>query len=289
MNNAYLNFDYKPVKFYLLTFLISWAALFAAAYCSYSDALKSYTYPLFSLAVITPAALAIFMIYSSGNKYLKNDFRNRLTNLKLIKPGYLIFVLLLAPVAVMLSTGISLLFGQPAEQFALSSDFFTIGGAPLLVLLVAMILAPIFEELAWRGYSVDSLAKQGRSLFISTIIFALLWDVWHWPLFLLNGYYHHVIWQTNVLYGINFIVSILPIAILHNWVYYKTNRSIPAIMLFHAMDNVAMSIWHTEQFTKCIVTIALIAASVIVLIADRSLWFDKAINAQSSTGTVASS
>ena len=143
-------------------------------------------------------------------------------------------------------------------------------------LLIGVIIAPTFEELGWRGYGVDSLAKRGRTLFASTMIYAVLWAVWHVPLFFINGYYHIEMLQANVIYAVNFFVGIFPMAFLHNWMYYKNSRSIPAIILFHAMDNLSMSVLQTEQFTRCIVTVILIVISVIVLLKDRSLWLDKA-------------
>ncbi|MDD5494749.1 MAG: CPBP family intramembrane metalloprotease [Dehalococcoidia bacterium] len=274
MDNAYLNFKYKPVKFYLLVFLISWAAFFLSAYFSYSEATASYKFAFLCIAILIPCAVALFMVFGSKNAGLKKDFLHRLTDLKLIKPPYLLFLLLLMPVTVLLSTAISLLFGRPAAQFAFTPDFFNMGGAAIVVWIM-VILAPTFEELGWRGYGVDSLAKKGRSLFVTTMIFAALWDVWHWPLFLINGYYHNAIMQASFVYDLNFVVSVFPMAFLHNWVYYRCGRSITAVILFHAVNNLAMSIWQTEQFTKCITTVVLLVFAVIVLWKDKTLWLEK--------------
>jgi membrane protease YdiL (CAAX protease family) len=191
-NNAYLNFKYKPLKFYLITILVTCAALLIAAYFSYSENYAFYKYAFIFVGVLTPFTVAMFMIYGSGNDELKKDFINRLLNLRLIKPKYLLFVLLVMPVTVLLATAISLLFGQPVGQFAISPGFSMAGPAAATGWIV-VILAPTFEELGWRGYGVDSLAKKGRSLFASTMIFAVLWDIWHWPLFAVHGYYHYEI------------------------------------------------------------------------------------------------
>jgi membrane protease YdiL (CAAX protease family) len=271
MDYAYLNFKYKPFKFYLITILVTWALWFISAFCSYNVNLEFYKYLFLFLGVVVPFTVAMFMIYGSGNDGLKGDFRRRLLNLRLIQPRYVVFVLLLMPVTVVLATAVSLLFGQPAGQFAVSPGFSLSGGTIFTTLLI-IILAPTFEELAWRGYGVDSLAKKGRSLIVSTMIFAVLWDVWHWPLLSINGYYHHEIMMASPAYGLNFIVSVIPIAFLHNWVYYRNGRSITVIILFHAMNNLAMSMLQTEQFTKCIVTVILVIVSVIVFWKDRALW-----------------
>jgi hypothetical protein len=274
-NKDYLNFNYKPFKFFLLTFLFSWILLFSSGYLSSSADAKSSTYILFSIAVVMPTAVALFMIYSSGSDWLQKDFLNRLRNVKLLHSRHVLFAIFLMPFSVLLATGISLLFGEPAKQFNFSTAFFSMGGAPVMVWLIAMFQAPIFEEIGWKGYGVDSLTLKGRSLFVSTLLFALLWASWHLPLFTISGYYHNSILHANILYAVNFIVSIFPIAFLGNWVFYKTNRSILACIVFHAMANLSMSVLDTGQVAKCIVTVILVVIALIVIVKDSSLWFEK--------------
>jgi uncharacterized protein len=278
MNNAYLNFKYRPFKFYLITILFTWAAYLAAAFFSYNGNFEFYKYAFIYIAVFIPFTVAMFMIYGSGNMELKRDFFYRLVNLKLIKFKYLLFILLAMPLIVLLATALSLLLGQPVTQFAISPGL--LEGSAIMGLLIGVIIAPTFEELGWRGYGVDSLAKRGRALFTTTMMYAVLWAAWHIPLFFINDYYHIRMLQANVWYAVNFFAGIFPMAFLHNWMYYKNGRSIPAIILFHAMDNLSMSVLQTEQFTRCIVTAILIVISVIILVNDRSLWLDKAWDTQ---------
>jgi len=275
VNDAYLNFKYKPFKFYFIAIFFTWVAYLTAAFFSYNENYAFYKYAFIYIAVFVPFTVAMFMIYGSGNAELKKDFLYRMVNFKLIKLKYLLFILLVMPVTVVLATAASLLFGQSATQFAVLPGFSAMSRA-VMGLLIGVIIAPMFEELGWRGYGVDSLAKRGRTLFASTMIYAVLWAIWHIPLFLINGYYHIEMLRANVIYALNFFVGIFPMAFLHNWIYYKNGRSIPAIILFHAMDNLSMSVLQTEQFTRCIVAVILIVISVIVLLKDRSLWLDKA-------------
>jgi len=274
VDTTYLNIKYKPLKFYFFTFLFSLVFTLAAAYVSNNPDMGLYRYLFVVATVLVPATMAMVMIYGSGNDALKKDFLSRLVNMRLIRPKYLLFCLLLMPVAVLLATAISLLLGQPASQFALSPGF-SASWPAVMYLLIAIILAPVCEELGWRGYGVDSLAKKGRSLFVSTAIYAVLWDVWHWPLFLVNGYYHHDVLLASPLWALNFVIMVLPTAFLHNWIYYRSGRSIPVVILFHAVNNFSATLLQTEQFTKCIVTIILLAVSAVVLIKDRSLWLEK--------------
>jgi CubicO group peptidase (beta-lactamase class C family) len=72
---------------------------------------------------------------------------------------------------------------------------------------------------------------------------------------------------------INFFVSVFVIAILMNWIYYKTGRSIPALVLFHAMLNLSSMALRTEPFTKCITTVLLCVSVVVIIFYDKEYFF----------------
>lgn len=272
VNYADLNYNYQPVKFYLLTYLITFVSLFTGIWLSYSDALTDYKYYFIIGAVVVPSVVALCMIFGSKNAALKQDFINRLTDFRLIRFKYWLAILLIMPGTVLLATAISLLFGQPLRQFELSPGF-TFSGGAVIVNLIVIILAPTFEETGWRGYGFDSLHRPGRSLFMQALVYSVLWNIWHWPLFWVRGYYHNELWQMGFIYGLNFIVSVFPAAFLMAWIFYKNSRSIPAIIIFHCMLNLFSSLFQTEQFTKCIVTIILLVFTAIVVIRERDFFF----------------
>ena len=206
---------------------------------------------------------------TSGSEALKSDFKDRLFNLRRIRPLYLIVAVVMPPTVICLSIWLSLWFGQSADQFRLSA------GANLSTLIIlAVVLAPIAEEMGWRGYGVDSLrARSGMTK--ATLLFGALWSVWHAPLALIGGtYQNELATMDNRAFLANFFISIVPAAIITNWLYYKNNRSIGAAILLHAMLNAASVRLNAGQVAKCIATVlyALIAAGVFV--------FDQAAFAQ---------
>ena len=146
-------------------------------------------------------------------------------------------------------------------------------GWKILGFIIPILLAPTLEELGWRGYGVDSLRSPHFNLFISTLLFAALWALWHLPLFFIKGYYHYELRNLNIVYVINFFISILPAAILLNWVYYRNDRSILIVIVAHAVLNIFSIIFKTEQFTKCLVTLLLCAVSTVVVLKDKDFFF----------------
>ncbi|MCX6049291.1 MAG: CPBP family intramembrane metalloprotease, partial [Chloroflexi bacterium] len=114
------------------------------------------------------------------------------------------------------------------------------------------------------------------SLFKTTLIFGILWALWHLPLFFTNGYYQHDLWNTGLVYVINFFAQVFVATILMNWIYYKNNRSISAAILFHFMFNLFSVLFQTEQFTKCIITVVLLIISIVIIWRNQEFFFDQA-------------
>ncbi|HYF80955.1 MAG TPA: type II CAAX endopeptidase family protein [Symbiobacteriaceae bacterium] len=248
-------YTYKPLKFFALTLLISWVAFSLAAYFSYQPGQE----PLQMIVTIAgsnvPFIVGLFMIYGSGNSALKQDYPRRLLRVNRAGLWGLPTALLLFPAALMLAVAISVLFGKSADQFKLVSE---------LSLLIP-ILAPTFEELAWRGYGVDSLRSR-YNLLQTSLLFSLVWGLWHVPMFFGNGYYQNELWQMGIPYVLNFFVSLVPFTIILNWLYYKTNRSILTAILFHIVAVVAPEAFGVEESTKFMQTgiLLIVAAGIVV-------------------------
>ena len=257
-------YDYRPVPFFVMAYVVTWIPWSVAAYVGSQNPESSESYvSLFNLVgLLGPLAVALFLILSSGSEALKSDFRDRLFNLRRIRPLYLIVAIVMPSTVMGLSIWLSLWFGQSADQFRLSP------GANLSALIIlAVILAPIIEEMGWRGYRVDSLrAKSGMTK--ATLLFGALWSAWHAPLALIGGtYQNQLAAMDNGAFLANFFISIIPAAIIANWLYYKNNRSIGAAILLHAMLNAASVLLNAGQVAKCIATVlyAAIAAGIFAI------------------------
>jgi uncharacterized protein len=140
--------------------------------------------------------------------------------------------------------------------------------------LLVLILAATFEELGWRGYFVDSLSAR-YSYFKATLIFAGVWALWHFPLFFVNGTYQNEIGMENIGYAVNFILSVIPMAFIINWVYRSNRNSITAIILFHFFINLSQEALNITQATKCIESGVITVFAVIIVLLNKSVFFEK--------------
>lgn len=265
-------FSYQPIKYYSLILVFTWLFLFLGAYLSHHDHLHAYQIPFLFLGLISPLLVTLWMMLSSRDPRIITDFYSRIFNISFIPIKYWIVIFLIMPITVVLATFLSFKFGLPRNQFEMSDDF---RGINLLFTVIALIMAPTVEELSWRGYGMDSLLSKKYSLLSSTLVFAFLWALWHFPLFFVNGYYHYEIYKLNPLFGFNFIVALFPTAVIINWIYYRSNRNIFIIILFHSLINFFSMLWQTEQFTKCIVTLLLSLIAIGVVFKNKLLFASK--------------
>ncbi len=264
------SFVYSPIVYYSIVLFFSLALAPFFSYFSYRDQVAKIQ-PLVLFSLVVPCITALAMIFLSGNKEMIQDFWSRLGLFK-IQLNYLAFLVFLMPCIVLLATTISLLFGYSADQFHLAEGFSVMKGWGLLGIFLPLLLAPLIEELGWRGYGVDSL-RSHFNLFNTSVIFGILWALWHLPLFFIKGYYQNQLWDLGIIYVINFFVSVFIVAFLMNWIYYHTHRSIPALVLFHCMLNLSSILFRTTPVTKCIATVLLGFVLIIVLIKDHAFFF----------------
>ena len=265
---------YKPKQFFILVFLGTWIPFLLCAYYGYYYPNYTQTLTLIGMLVglCVPFFVTMYMIYRVHNKYLLNDFYNRL-NFRRIRITYLSFVLLMMPIVLLIATAISLLFGGSIDQFKMSREYMILSGTHIISIILLCVV-PILEELGWRGYGVDSI-KEYFNVFNTSCIFAFLWALWHVPLFFMPGTYHYglVHSYSHSWYVVNFFLSVIPATIILNWLYYKNNRSITIAVLMHFMFNFCAVVLQTGQLTKCIMTIVLLLVSGIIIVVDKKLFF----------------
>jgi len=262
--------QYKhPVLFYTLSAIIPWIIWSSVGYLSYhydtNDVLVS---TISFIGLMAPFIIALFLILP--NVELKRDLFNRLIKFKNTKIKYWLIALFLMLGSILLAQLISLLFGYSSNQFYLSGEYtFSSGVFPVWFLLI---IAPLVEELAWHSYGTDSLRLR-FNLFVTSMLFALYWGVWHIPLSFINGYYHSNLVESGIIYSVNFIISLFPFVIIMNWLYYKTGRNIVITIIFHISAGYFNEIFSTHPMSKVIQTGLLILLSIYLLIKDRKLFF----------------
>ena len=266
------NYRYKPGVYFTVTFIITYVLLFVGAYLSFHDDGQELYTLLLLAGMMTPFLVSLFMIFTSKNSDLKKDFINRFIDLRLINLKVLLAFFLIMPLTVLVSIYLSLPFGGSTSQFQFAEGYsFSSGFVPAFLTLV---LASTFEELGWRGYGFESLQSR-YTFFAASIVFSILWSLWHFPLIFVNHMYPYEIFHQNILYAVNFFVSIIPMGVIISWLYIKNRKSVLAVILIHIIINFSQEALQMTQFAKCIETAVVTVVAAIIFISDKEMFFSK--------------
>ncbi|WP_223033359.1 CPBP family intramembrane glutamic endopeptidase [Hanstruepera marina] len=263
----------QATLFYVLSTAIPWLLWFTAGYISHIES-NSNLWQLSAsiiafIGLLAPVGIALLL--AKGNQELLSDFKQRIFNFKRIKPTYIVITFLLMPLSILLAQGVSLLFGYSIEQFQLAKSFsFTSGVFPVWFMLV---IAPLLEELAWHSYGTDCLRAR-FNLFKTSLLFALFWGIWHFPLASIKDYYHSNLVEDGWLYSLNFLVSLFPFVIIMNWIYYKANRNIILPIIFHIAAGYFNEVFATHPMSKVFQTCLLSAFAIYIIYNDKSFFFN---------------
>lgn len=265
--------QYKhPIVFYVLSLVTAWLFWGMAGYISHrpnhtTGALEG---GLCLAGLAAPALIALVMMAS--NKNLRLDLKVRLFGFSQTKLWYWFFALTFMLLSILIAQWISLLFGYSADQFSFSS-----GTSFQFVLFPAWImlyLAPLFEELAWHTYGTDVLRAR-FNLFVTSIIFAIFWVIWHVPLGLIKNYYQANLVESGWVFALNFVFSLFPFVIVMNWLYYKSNRNILIAIVFHISAGVFNEMFNTDPMSKVIQTVLLSLFTICLVFSQRKFFFSR--------------
>ena len=79
----------------------------------------------------------------------------------------------------------------------------------------------------------------------------------------------------NVLYMVNFLVSVAPMGFITTWVYVKNGRSMLASIIFHLFINFMQEKIAMTQTTKCVETLVVVVAATIIVLTNKDMFFEK--------------
>ena len=233
----------RPViVFFLLTFAVTWGFWIPAAMAM--RGLLTLPFPVAVAGLLgawTPSLVAILMTAATSGRAGLKGLLDRVSIWR-VGIGWYLFVLLWPAVLSLLVTGVCMLFGRPAPDFAhppvttqypAPREAFAAGFLPLLPLVFVTQLfgSSLGEEIGWRGYALPRL-QAGRSALLVSLLLGLIWGIWHLPRFWVPG-------VSLPLAGFAwFVAGIALTAVLYTWIFNNTGGSLLLVILLHTSQAV---------------------------------------------------
>ncbi len=260
------NYKYKPVLFFVLAYVFTWIFWIPAIFLS-----ESISPVLMLIGLMAPAIVSTIFIMVSGSDALKQDFKNKIIGFYKVKWLNVFWAVIVFAIVIVCSILLSLPFGQSLAQFSFTEGF-SFTGVGIAGAFITITIASIIEEVGWKGYCEDSIGNY-MNWFWESMIFGVLWSLWHLPLIFIQGTYQAGL-MVNPLYVINFFVSGIPMGFVITWVYLESDRSILACMIFHFFVNFMQEKIALTPETKCLETIVITVLTIIIVIAKKDMFFE---------------
>lgn len=252
--------------FFVLAYLFTWMFWIPAIFVPENIGII-----LMLIGLIAPAVISTIFVLASDSEALKQDLKNKVFGFYKVKWQNVILAIIVFAAIIVASILLSLLFGQSIEQFAFTEDF-SFTGVGIAGAFITILVASIIEEVGWKGYCEDSIGDY-MNWFWESMIFGVLWSLWHLPLLFIPGTYQAGL-MVNPLYVVNFFISGVPMGFIITWVYLVSDRSILACMIFHLFVNFMQEKIAMTPETKCVETIVVTVATAIIVLANKEMFFE---------------
>ena len=212
------------MKFFALTFALTWAAWAAAAAIpARGGPLAALRGAVFLLGVFAPALMALALAARAEGRAAAWVLVGRIGRWR-VGAGWYVFAL---------GYMIALKLAAAAVQRIVTGSWPRFGETPLVAMAGAILISTWVqagEEVGWRGYALPRLAKR-FGLGGASLLLGIIWAVWHLPLFFSP--------ETES-YGQSFplyVLHVTALSVAMAWLYWRTGESLLLVMLMHASVN----------------------------------------------------
>ena len=216
------------VKYFLLTFALSWTCFISVAVISHGTQATTSGFivlqqALLFLGTITPSLVALWLTSQTGIPGQTQNLLGKIgkwkMNIKwyLFAAGFMIVIKLFAALLNKIITGAWPAFGQEAWYI-------------MLVAVIFSTWVQAGEEIGWRGFALPRMSER-LGLPGSTLLLGVLWAFWHLPLFFVQG--ADKFGQSFPL----FLIQVIGLSVALGWLYWRTQGSLLLTMLMHAAVN----------------------------------------------------
>jgi len=243
--------------FYLSAYIYSWS-IWILGMTVFKTTINPYV--LVSIGGLGPIVGLFVYFKFLGCTKDRQKYIKRLTRIKNIKISTWIVAIFLPFAVIALSNFIGYLITHNAltdfHILEFDKDFLAAG---FFYPVFLIFFGPIPEELGWRGVAFEELLNR-LNYYKAQIIVAVLWALWHIPLFFIPGSYQNSLGIFTTAFWMFFINVILN-SFITGWIYVKSNRSLLMAIIFHYTINLSGEMFYMTpqgQVIKLIIFLILV-------------------------------
>jgi membrane protease YdiL (CAAX protease family) len=218
------------VRFFALTFAVTWTCFIAAAAVSGGlwpavPGLAWLRWPLLLVGAFAPSAVAVWLTARADGRAGALALLRRLLAWRvgarwyLFAAGYMAAIKLTVALVHRVATGAWPRFGGEAWYVLL-----------LAMVVSAVVGGPLGEEIGWRGYALPRLAER-VGLARASLLLGVIWAGWHLPVFFIPG-----LDQFGQSFPV-YLLQVTALSVAFAWLYGHTNGSLLLAVLFHSAIN----------------------------------------------------
>lgn len=216
------------IKFFALTYIVSWtiwaaAATISGGTTSSPSGLAAISSLLFLLGTVTPSLVALALTARADGHAGTMSLLRRIVKLPAGARWYIFAIGYMA----------SIKLGVALVNRIATGEWPVFGQTPLYIMVVAIVFStPVQagEEIGWRGYALPRLAKD-LGLAPASIVLGVIWACWHLPFFFISGSDNSG--QSFPVY----LLAVTALSVAMTWLYWRTDGSLFLTMLMHAAVN----------------------------------------------------
>lgn len=255
----------SPWHFFTLVFCWTWFFWILAVGLG-ASILTAAGQVLLILGLLGPMLGGIGFTYLTQGNEGRRDYWSRIVDPRRIPAKWYLVIFLFVPVLMAIAVLLDIASGGDATLAKIGERVMPFLCSPLTIiplLLRVFIQGPIPEELGWRGYVLDRLQARWNAL-VSSLILGAIWALWHLPLFFFNDMVHsaHGLWSP---WFWQFLVGIVPMAVILTWIFNNTGRSTLGAILFHFVANLTYVLANVSAGTNFFSTLLWIVAAIVVI------------------------
>ncbi len=192
-------------------------------------------YPTLAATIFDVLGASVLALFLSGIRSPRQGVRDFLRSLdqgrRPLRWYWCLLAIGLYPVIVLVGNTLWAAFGLTLPVPQASGPWYWLAVDAILFFFYVMVGGGGLEEPGWRGFALPRL-QQRFSPLPASLVLAVIWAFWHWPLFWL-GYS-----EGGPLAVFLYALGAVPLAILLTAAYNLSAGSLPVVILMHTSFNV---------------------------------------------------